>query len=132
MKKALLESASVLTTGLVLLLLSTIEVSAQPLVKDAPTGTLTGGVDISISPEEPLPANGTVSISTEGATDTDMEAFPPEGVTVIMSSDTVTVTNQAVDIGGDEEQSDEDEGDDGGGVNGDEEDEQGGGAEPTE
>jgi hypothetical protein len=136
MKKAFLESASVLSTGLVLLLLSTIEVSAQPLVKDTPTGNLTGG-DISISPEELLPANGTVSISTQGATDTDMEAFPPEGVTVIISSDTVTVTNQAVDIGGDEEQSDEDEGDDGGGVNGDEEDEQGGGeevggAEPAE
>jgi hypothetical protein len=128
-KKAILESASVLSTGLVLLLLSTIEVSAQPLVKDTPIGNLTGEVDISISPEEPLPANGTVSISTEGATDTDMEAFPPEGVTVIISSGTVTVTNQAVDIGGDEEQSDEDEGDEGDGVNGDEEDEQGGGEE---
>jgi hypothetical protein len=135
MKKTFLESASVLSTGLVLLLLSTIEVSAQPLVKDTPTGNLTGG-DISISPEEPLPANGTVSISTGGATDTDMEAFPPEGVTVIISSDTVTITNQAVDIGGDEGQSDEDEGNDGGSVNGDE-DEQGGGeevggAEPAE
>ena len=127
MKKAFLESASVLSTGIVLLLLSTIEVSAQPLVKDTPTGTLTDG-SISISPEEPLPANGTISISTAGATDTDMEAFPPEGVTVIISSDTVTVTNQAVDIGGDDEQSDEDEGDDGGDVNGDE-DEQGGGEE---
>jgi hypothetical protein len=98
-------------------------VSAQPLVKDTPTGNLTDG-DISISPEEPLPANGTVSISTGGATDTDMEAFPPEGVTVIISSDTVTVTNQAVDIGGDEEQSDdEDEGASGdggdGGIGGD-------------
>jgi hypothetical protein len=135
MKRAFLESFSALSTGLVLLLLCTIEVSAQPLVKDTPTGNLTGG-DISISPEEPLPANGTVSISTGGATDTDMEAFPPEGVTVIISSDTVTVTNQAVDIGGDEEQSDEDEGDDGAGINGDE-DEQGGGeevggAEPAE
>ena len=84
----ILESACVLSTGLVLLLLSTIEVSAQPLVKDTPIGNLTGEVDISISPEEPLPANGTVSISTEGATDTDMEAFPPEGVTVIISSGT--------------------------------------------
>jgi hypothetical protein len=134
MKKVSLDSASVLSIGLVLVLLSTVQVSAQPLVKDTPTGNLTGG-DISISPGEPLPANGTVSVSTGGATDTDMEAFPPEGVTVIISSDTVTVTNQAVDIGGDEEQS-EDEGDDGGGVNGDE-DEQGGGeevggAEPAE
>ena len=96
------------------------QVSAQPLVKDTPTGALTGG-DISINPEEPLPANGTVSISTEGATNTDMNVIPPEGVSVIISSDTVTVTNQAVDITGDEEQTDEDE-----------EDEQGGGEEFAE
>jgi hypothetical protein len=129
MKKVFLEFASVLSTGLlVLFLLGTVQVSAQPLVKDTPTGTLTGG-GISINPEEPLPANGTVSISTEGATDTDMNVIPPEGVSVIISSDTVTVTNQAVDIAGDEEQTDEDEG---GGVNGDEEDEQGGGEELAE
>jgi hypothetical protein len=115
----------------VLVLLSTVQVSAQPLLKDTPTGTLTDG-GISINPEELLPANGTVSISTEGATDTDADAFPPEGVTVIILSDIVTVMNQAVDIAGDEEQSDEDEGDEGGSVNGDEEDEQGGGEEPAE
>ena len=97
MKKVAINSASVLSIGLVLVLLSTVQVSAQPLVKDTPTGNLTGG-DISISPEEPLPANGTISISTAGATDTVMNAFPPEGVTVIISSDTVTVTNQPVDI----------------------------------
>jgi hypothetical protein len=105
MKKVFLEFASVLSTGLlVLFLLGTVQVSAQPLVKDTPTGTLTGG-GISINPEEPLPANGTVSISTEGATDTDMNVIPPEGVSVIISSDTVTVTNQTVDI----ETTDEDE-----------------------
>jgi hypothetical protein len=131
MKKVTLESAIVLSIGLVLVLLSTVQVSAQPLIKDIPTGTLTDG-GISINPEEPLPSNGTVSISTQGATDTDMDAFPPEGVTVIISSDAVTVTNQAVDIAGDEEQSDEDEGDEVGGVNGDEEDEQGGGEDPAE
>jgi hypothetical protein len=113
MKKVSLEFVSVLSTGLGLFLLSTIQVSAQPLVKDTPTGSLTEGVDISINPEEPLPANGTVSISTEGATDTDMNAFPPEGVTVIISRDTVTVTNQAVDIataeGEDEETETEEE-----------------------
>jgi len=70
--------------------------------------------NIAINPEEPLPANGTVSISTEGATDTDMNVIPPEGVSVIISSDTVIVTNQGVDIEGDEDQSDEDEGDEGG------------------
>src|SRR5215204_2065959 len=100
-----------LFTLLITSTLSTIQVSAQPLVKDQP-GTI-GGVDVSINPEEPLPANGTVSISTEGATDTDMNVFPPEGVTVIISSDTVTVTNQAVDIataeGEDEEAETEEE-----------------------
>jgi hypothetical protein len=106
MKKVFLESASVLSTGIVLLLLSTIEASAQPLVMNTPT-------NIAINPEEPLPANGTVSISTEEATDTDMNVIPPEGVSVIISSDTVTVTNQGVDIEGDEDQSDEDEGDEG-------------------
>jgi hypothetical protein len=108
MKKVFLESASVLSTGIVLLLLSTIEASAQPLVKDTPTGTLTDE-SISISPEEPLPANGTVSISTEGVTDTNMNVIPPEGVTVIISSDSVTVTNQAVDIETADEDDDETE-----------------------
>jgi hypothetical protein len=113
MEKVSLEFLSILSTGLGLFLLSTIQVSAQPLVKDTATGSLTEGVDISINPEEPLPANGTVSISTEGATDTDMNVFPPEGVTVIISRDTVTVTNQAVDIataeGEDEEAETEEE-----------------------
>ena len=113
MKKVALEFVSVLITGLGLFLLSTIQVSAQPLVKDTPTGSLTDGANISINPEEPLPANGTVSISTEGATDSDMNVFPPEGVTVIISSDTVTVTNQPVDIATDEGDGDEDEVDEG-------------------
>ena len=98
---------------------------AQPLVTSTPPGTTTDGINITINPDEPLPANGTASISTEGAIDSDMNVFPPEGVTVVISNDTVTVTNQAVDIGTtDEELSDEDEGEEGDGVNGDE---QGGG-----
>ena len=100
MKKVPLEFASILSTGLGLFLLSTIQVSAQPLVMNTPT-------NISINPEEPLPANGTASISTEGVTDTDMNVIPPEGVTVIISNDTVTVTNQAVDIATAEEDEDE-------------------------
>jgi hypothetical protein len=111
MKIVALEFVSVLITGLGLLLLSTIQVSAQPLVKNTPTGSLTDGANISINPEEPLPANGTVSISTEGATDSDMNVIPPEGVSVIISSDTVTVTNQPVDIAtADEDEADGDEG----------------------
>ena len=104
-----LELVSVLSTGLGLLFLSTIQVSAQPLVMSTPTGNLTDGANVSINPEEPLPANGTVSISTEGATDTDMNVIPPEGVSVIISSDTVTVTNQTVDIETADEDEEEDE-----------------------
>jgi hypothetical protein len=103
MKKVSLKFLSILSTGLGLFLLSTIQVSAQPLVKNTPG-------NISINPEEPLPANGTVSISTEGATDSDMNVFPPEGVSVIISSDTVTITNQEVNIAtADEDETDEDE-----------------------
>ena len=105
MKMVALKLASVLSTALGLFLLSTIHVSAQPLVPSSPTGSLTDGVNISINPEEPLPANGTVSISTEGVTDTDMNVLPPEGVTVVIENDTVTVMNQTVDI----EMADEDE-----------------------
>jgi hypothetical protein len=144
MNKSSLEFVSVLSTGLGLLLLSTIQVSAQPLVPSSPTGTLTDGVNISINPEEPLPANGTVSLSTEGVTDTDMNVLPPEGVTVVIENDTITVTNQTVDIetaeeengdeteedaeteengadeGGDEDEGGDDDGDEGGDDDGDE------------
>jgi hypothetical protein len=91
MNKVSLEFVSVLSAGLGLFLLSTIQVFAQPLVMNTPT-------NISINPEEPLPANGSVSISTEGVTDTDMNVVPPEGATVIISNDTVTVTDQPIDI----------------------------------
>jgi hypothetical protein len=150
MKKVSLKLAIVLSTGLGLFLLSTIHVSAQPLVPSSPTGTLTEGVNISINPEEPLPANGTVSISTEGVTDTDMNVLPPEGVTVVIENDTVTVTNQTVDIetaeeengdetaedeeteengadGGGDEGGDDEGGDDEGGDDGDESDDDEGG-----
>ena len=92
----------VLSAGLGLFLLSTIQVSAQPLTKETLSGNVTEA-DISIDPAAPLPANGTVTISTEGATDTDMDGFPPQGIHVIISSDTVTVTNQPVVAGTSEE-----------------------------
>jgi hypothetical protein len=99
MKNVSIVFVSVLITVLGLFLLSTTQVSAQPLVTSTPPGTSTEGVNISINPGEPLPANGTVSISTEGAIDSDMNVFPPEGVSVLISNDTVTVTNQTVEIG---------------------------------
>ena len=97
MKKQYLEL--VLIAGLGLFVVSIAQVSAQePLSKETLSGNVTEA-DISIDPAAPLPANGTVTISTEGATDTDMTGFPPAGVYVIISSDTVTVTNQPVDVG---------------------------------
>ena len=75
----------------------------QPLTKDTLTGNVTEA-DISIDPAAPLPANGTVTISTEGATDTDMNGFPPAGIYVIISSDTVTSNeSDRIDIGTAEE-----------------------------
>jgi hypothetical protein len=101
MKKEYLEL--VLIAGLGLFLVSIDQASAQqPLTKETLGGNVTEA-DISIDPGAPLPANGTVTISTEGATDTDMTGFPPQGVHVIISSDTVTVTNQPVDVGTAEE-----------------------------
>lgn len=113
MKRVSLELVSVLSIGLGLFLLSTIQVSAQPLVMNSPTGSMTDGANISINPDESLPANGTVSIGTEGVTDTDMNVIPPEGVTVVIENDTVTVTNQTVDIETAEEDEDEDDTGDG-------------------
>jgi hypothetical protein len=85
----------VLGIGVGLLLISSIGTYAQ-LDKEAPTGNLTEDVDISISPGEELPANGTVTVSTEGATDMDINEFPPPGVTVIIQNDKVVVTNNPV------------------------------------
>jgi hypothetical protein len=70
--------------------------SAQPLTKDIPTGNLTEDIDIAINPTEALPPNGTVTMSTEGATDMDINEFPPAGITIIIQNDTVIVTNNAV------------------------------------
>ena len=129
MKKVSLDSASVLSIGLVSVLLSTCTGVCSTPRNQYSTGTTTDGINITINPDEPLPANGTASISTEGAIDSDMNVFPPEGVTVVISNDTVTVTNQAVDIGTTDEELSNDEGNEGAGTNGDEDDEQGGGGE---
>ena len=80
---------------------------AQVLDRDveAPTPGLNGtastelpNVSIDISPFEPLPVNGTVTMSLEDVVDTNMNEIPPQGVTVIISNESVTVTNQEVTI----------------------------------
>jgi len=80
---------------------------AQVLDRDveAPTPGLNGtvsteppDVSIDISPLEPLPINGTVTMSLEDVLDTNMNEIPPQGVTVIISNESVTVTNHEVTI----------------------------------
>src|SRR5918996_2048587 len=56
-------------------------------------------IDVAVDPSELLPPNGTQQISTEGATDIDVNSFPPAGVTIIIENDTVHVTNRPVTIG---------------------------------
>lgn len=55
--------------------------------------------DISIDPLDSLPANGTQTIKTIGATDIDINDFPPVGISVLIQNDTITVTNQTVTLG---------------------------------
>jgi hypothetical protein len=71
---------------------------------DAPTSlingtTVPGAISIDIDPTETLPTNGTVTMPFNGATDTNMNVIPPPGVTVVITADSVTVTNQEVSIG---------------------------------
>src|SRR5918996_5502943 len=78
---------------------------AQVLDRDveAPTPGLNGtasteppAVSIDISPLEPLPINGTVTMSLEDVVDTNMNEIPPQGVIVIITNESVTVTNHDV------------------------------------
>ena len=71
---------------------------------EAPTPGLNGAagappnVSINISPLDPLPTNGSVTMSLEDVVDTNMNEIPPQGVTVIISNEAVTVTNHEVTV----------------------------------
>lgn len=81
---------------------------SQILEKDPPVlqtldlnGTVTdlGQRDVSIDIEdEPMPANGTISISTTGANDIDVQSMPPAGFTIIIDNTTARVTTHPVTI----------------------------------
>ena len=65
-------------------------------------GNATAGVapeeSIDINPLEVLPDNGTVTMNMEGVVDTNMNEIPPPRVTVLISNDSVTVTNHEVTV----------------------------------
>jgi hypothetical protein len=80
---------------------------AQVLDRDieVPTPGLNGSAStesphasIDISPLEPLPINGTVTMSLEDVVDTNMNEIPTQGVTVVITNESVTVTNHEVTI----------------------------------
>jgi hypothetical protein len=64
------------------------------------TSTEPPEVSIDISPLESLPTNGTVTMSLEDVVDTNMNEIPPQGVTVVINNQSVTVTNHPVTIEG--------------------------------
>ena len=88
---------------LVIVTLSTIGVGCYavfgaPLEKDIATGNASEQIDLSINPDEVLPANGTVVLSTSGTNDVDINDPVPPGTTVIIESDQVTITNKEVSV----------------------------------
>ena len=92
-------------TGLTLLVAATISVLTvnvygASLDKDPPPFNLssTEDIDISINPEEGLPINGSLSMSTAGITDYDINTLVPEGMSVLIQNDSVTITSNEVTV----------------------------------
>jgi hypothetical protein len=73
-------------------------VSAQLVVKDETPTNATEELDVKIYPTEPLPANGTIIVDITEADDLDIETIPPEGVTIVMTNTTITLTNEEIEI----------------------------------
>jgi hypothetical protein len=101
-----------LTTALLIAAAATVNVAyASTLEKESGPLNLSGSeipmnqtndaldIDISIDPMEDITdLNGTQQVSTEGATDIDINAIPPPGVSVIIQNQTVTVTENQVSV----------------------------------
>jgi hypothetical protein len=73
-------------------------ISAQLVVKDETPTNATEELDVKIYPTEPLPANGTIIVDITEADDLDIETIPPEGVTIVMTNTTITLTNEDIEI----------------------------------
>ena len=76
----------------------TFNADAQVVVVDEPPTNATEELDVKIYATEPLPLNGTIMVDIAEADDIDIETIPPEGVSVIITNTTVTVTDSPVDI----------------------------------
>lgn len=102
---------AVLAIVLLLPVYSGLVVQAQTLSKENPDLMVTGqtlnttaddlDVDLTIHPNDNITdPSGQDTISTEGATDIDINAVPPKGISVIIQNETVTVTENPVSISG--------------------------------
>jgi hypothetical protein len=66
-------------------------------------------IDVAIDPTDGiLPANGTLSIDTAGATDIDIQSMPLPGQSIILTNTTATVTSNPVSIDNNPSASDSD------------------------
>lgn len=95
-----LVSVSILAISILIifsLLVSNPVVNAQLVVMDETPTDPTEELDVKIYPTEPLPANGTVIVDITEADDIDIETIPPEGVTIVMTNTTITVTNEDIE-----------------------------------
>jgi hypothetical protein len=73
-------------------------IDAQVIVVDEPPTNATEELDVKIDATEPLPLNGTIMVDITEADDLEINAIPPEGVSIIITNTIVTVTNSQVDI----------------------------------
>jgi len=73
-------------------------VFADPLEKDSPTGNISDQIDLSVNPDEILPANGTIILATSGINDIDITDTIPEGTTVILQADQAIITNKEISV----------------------------------
>jgi hypothetical protein len=73
-------------------------VNAQVVDVDEPPTNATEELDVKVDATEPLPVNGTIIVDITDADDVDLNALPPEGVSIIVTNTTLTVTNHLVEI----------------------------------
>lgn len=73
-------------------------VSAQLVDVDEPPTNATEELDVKIDATEPLPVNGTIIVDITDADDIDIDAIPPQGVSIVVTNTTLTVTNNPVEF----------------------------------
>lgn len=106
MERNLLLVTLVVASALAAAIPATKEVHADLLAKDDipdininGNATTLGEIDVAISPYDGyLPQNGTLSISTAGANDLDINAMPPAGMTIIIDNQSATITSHPVRV----------------------------------